>query len=43
MNEVIDYVQTSNIIEDNKLIKCAALVITQLKKEERKTILEKKN
>ena len=30
MDEVIDSVQTSNIIEDNKLVKCAALVNTQL-------------
>ena len=30
MDESIDSVQTSNITEDNKLVKCAALVITQL-------------
>ena len=30
MNEIIDSIQTSNITEDNKLVKCAALVITQL-------------
>ena len=29
MVEVIDYVQTSNIIEDNQLVKCGLLVITQ--------------
>ena len=30
VNEVIDSVQTSNIAEDNKLVKCRVLVITQL-------------
>ena len=30
VNEVIDSVQTSNITEDNKLVKCAALVTTKL-------------
>ena len=30
MDEVIDSVQASNITEDNKLVKCGALVITQL-------------
>ena len=30
VDEVIDSVQTSNITEDNKLVKCAALAITQL-------------
>ena len=30
MNEVIDSVQKSNIAEDNKLVKCGPLVITQL-------------
>ena len=30
VNEIIDSVQTSIITEDNKLVKCAALVITQL-------------
>ena len=28
VDEVIDFVQTSNITEDNKLVKCVALVIT---------------
>ena len=27
--EVIDYVQTSNIVEDNQLVKCGLLVINQ--------------
>ena len=30
MNEVKDSVQTSNITEDNKFIKCGVLIITQL-------------
>ena len=30
VDEAIDSVQTSNIIEDNKLVKCSALVITHL-------------
>ena len=30
VDEVIDSVQASNITEDNKLVKCGALVITQL-------------
>ena len=30
MDEVINTVKTSNITEDNKLVKCRALVITQL-------------
>ena len=30
VGEVIDSIQTSNITEDNKLVKCAALLITQL-------------
>ena len=30
VDEVIDSVQTSNITEDNKLVKCGTLVITQL-------------
>ena len=30
MDEVIDFIQTSNITEDNKLVKCGALVITQV-------------
>ena len=30
VDEAIDSVQTSNITEDNKLVKCAALVITHL-------------
>ena len=30
VDEVIDSLQTSNITEDNKLVKCVALVITQL-------------
>ena len=30
VDEIIDSVQTSDIIEDNKLVKCVALVITQL-------------
>ena len=30
VKEVLDSVQTSNITEDNKLVKCRALVITQL-------------
>ena len=30
VDEVLDSVQTSNITEDNKLVKCGALVITQL-------------
>ena len=53
--EVIDYVQTSNIVEDNQLVKCGLLVINQSlgtkkkkkkkneKQEERRTIPEKKN
>ena len=55
MVEVIDYVQKSNIVEDNQLVKCGLLVIKQSlgiiikkkkkneKQEERRTILEKKN
>ena len=45
--EVIDYVQTSNIIEDNQLVKCGLLVITQslgiiiiIKKKKNKKIEE---
>ena len=30
VDEVIDSVQTSNITKDNKLVKCGALVVTQL-------------
>ena len=30
VDEVIDSLQTSNITEDNKLVNCVALVITQL-------------
>ena len=30
VDEVIDSVEASNITEDNKLVKCGALVITQL-------------
>ena len=30
VDEIIDSVQTSNITDDNKLVKCGALVITQL-------------
>ena len=30
MDEVLDSVQTSNITEDNKFVKCGVLVITQL-------------
>ena len=30
VDEAIDFVQTSNITEDNKLVKCSALVITHL-------------
>ena len=30
VDEVIDSVQTSNITEDNKLVKCGTLVIIQL-------------
>ena len=30
VDEAIDSVQTSNITEDNKLVKCGALVITHL-------------
>ena len=30
VDEVIDSVQTSNITEDNKLVKCGAFAITQL-------------
>ena len=30
VNEVIESVQTSNITEDNKIVKCGSLVITQL-------------
>ena len=30
VDEIIDSVQTSDIKEDNKLVKCVALVITQL-------------
>ena len=45
MVEVIDYVQTSNIVEDNQLVKCGLLVINQSlgtkkkkkKKKKRKT------
>ena len=29
MVEVIDYVQKSNIVEDNQLVKCGLLVIKQ--------------
>ena len=50
VDEVIDSIQTSNITEDNKLVKYAALLITQLlgikeikNKKKRRTILEKKN
>ena len=50
VDEVIDSIQTSNITEGNKLVKCAALLITQLlgikeikNKKKRRTILEKKN
>ena len=50
VDEVIDSIQTSNITEDNKLVNCAALLITQLlgikeikNKKKRRTILEKKN
>ena len=45
MDEVIYSAQTSNITEDDKLVKCGALVITKLlginKKEEGRTILER--
>ena len=47
MDEIIDSVQTSNITEDNKIVKCGALVITQLlgiketkNKKNEETILE---
>ena len=30
VDEVLDFVQTSNITEDNQLVKCGAFVITQL-------------
>ena len=30
MDEVIDSVQTTNITEDNKLVKCGAFVFNQL-------------
>ena len=50
VDEVIDSIQTSNITEDNKFVKRAALLITQLlgikeikNKKKRRTILEKKN
>ena len=50
VDEVIDSIQASNITEDNKLVKCAALLITQLlgikeikNKKKRRAILEKKN
>ena len=50
MGEVTSSVQTSNITEDNKLIKCEALFIVQLleideikKQEERRIIPERKN
>ena len=46
----MDSVPTSNISKGNKLLKCGALVVTQLlgmkknkKQEERRIILEKKN
>ena len=45
--EVIDYVQTSNIVEDNQLVKCGLLVInqslgTKKKKKKKKTKNKKK-
>ena len=43
--EVIDYVQTSNIVEDNQLVKCGLLVINQslgTKKNNKKTPKNKK-
>ena len=49
VDEVIDSVHISNITIDDKLLKCEILVVIQLfgikeiKKQERKTILEKKN
>ena len=44
MDEVIDSVQRSNITEDNKVVKCGALVITQLLGiKEKRTILGKTN
>ena len=49
MYEVIDSAQTSNTTEENKLVNCGALFITQLlgikeiKKQERRTIVERKN
>ena len=50
MDEVINTVKTSNITEDNKLVKCRALAITQLlgiqetkKQEERRIRRKKKN
>ena len=50
VDEVIDSIQTSNITEDNKFVKRAALLIIQLlgikeikNKKKRRTILEKKN
>ena len=49
MYEVIDSAQTSNTAEENKLVNCGALFITQLlgikeiKKQERRTIVERKN
>ena len=45
MVEVIDYVQTSNIVEDNQLVKCGLLVINQslgTKKKKKKKKKEKK-
>ena len=42
--EVIDYVQTSNIVEDNQLVKCGLLVINQslgTKKKKKKKKNEK--
>ena len=50
MDEITDSVQTSNITEDSKLVKCGALFISRLlgikeikKQEERRTILERRN
>ena len=50
VDEIIDSAQTSNISEDNKLVKCGALVIIQWlgkerneKQKERRTILENKS
>ena len=45
MVEVIDYVQTSNIVEDNQLVKCGLLVINQslgTKKKKKKKNPKKK-